>query len=215
MDIKHFFKQEQIGHEIIVVDDGSKDNTVQVAQECLPEVKILRHKRNLGKGAAVRTGVLEASGKYILFMDADNSTRIQELKKFLPLIRGGLILIGSRYLKDSYIQASQPRLRIILGRIGNIIIRVLLIKGIHDTQCGFKLFSHGAAKKIFEAQTIQGFAFDIEILALARYFGYSIKEIPINWHNELKGTLSYKSYLLSLRDLFLIKRNFICKRYPS
>ena len=176
--------------EIIVVDDGSSDNTPKIIEaiqkkEGKTKVKLLKNSRNQGKGFSVKKGVLTAKGKYILFTDADLSTPIEELEKFLfYLNRGYEVAIGSRALPESKTEVSQPWYRIILGKIFNKIVQIFIIRGIRDTQCGFKCFLRDVAKDIFQAQKIKRFGFDVEILYLAKVKGYKVKEVPVVWRNS-------------------------------
>lgn len=179
--------------EVIVVDDGSGDDTVKLARaaaeieprlwvECLP--------RNMGKGAAVRRGVEVASRDWVLFSDADLSTPIEEL---LLLVRaadaGAEIVIGSRDTSGSRIERHQPWYREAMGRTFNRFVRVVAVPGFRDTQCGFKLFSASAARDCFGRQTIDGFAFDVEILWIAWRRGYRIAEVGIRWINDDRSTV--------------------------
>lgn len=183
-----YLDSRQIQAEIIVVDDGSKDKTTAVAREILgdwPLQKVVSLPENQGKGAAVKEGLLQASGEFILFSDADLSTPIEELEKMLPLARLGYqVVIASRALPESEIKKRQSWLREHMGKTFNFLVRLLLIKDIKDTQCGFKLFEQKAARKIFSELQTKGFAFDVEALALARRFGYKIAQIPVAWVNS-------------------------------
>lgn len=174
--------------EIIVVDDGSTDNTaLMVVALCLevPGLRVIRYPRNKGKGFALRTGVLSSRGSMVLLADADLSTPIEELETLRPLIasQSHQIAIGSRALALSEIVRAQPLWRRGMGRVFNRIVRVLVLDGFHDTQCGFKLFSGEVARLLFGAARIDRFACDVEILALAQKKGYRIAEVPIKWTN--------------------------------
>ncbi len=196
-------------YEILIVLDGSKDNTLNIVTELAQEYKAIRIIHNVvnrGKGAVVRQGILESIGEYVLFMDADNSTRIQELDAMLPVLKQGTeIVIGSRDMKESKVEIHQAWYKELLGDLGNWWIQILLVGGIQDTQCGFKAFSGIAARRIFEKVSMRGWSFDIEVLALARYFGYSIKEMPVIWYNDDSSHVTLKDYIAVLRDTFIIK----------
>ena len=172
--------------EIIVVDDGSKDQTVKRVKEFTRQHKgivLLTNPCNHGKGYVVRQGMLESKGEYALFTDADLSAPIQEVEKLLfHLGRGYDIAIGSRALKDSNVKVSFGRM--IIGSTFNFIVRVLLLPDIVDTQCGFKCFKGEIARELFKKQRIDGFSFDVEILYLARMREYKLKQVPINWYQS-------------------------------
>ncbi len=183
--IASYLDAKKINYEIIVVDDGSQDNTANLVNEFgNNRIKLLRNSQNMGKGFSVKRGMLAAKKNYVLFSDADLSTPIEELEKFIPFLDGYDILIGSRNLKDSDIRIRQPFLRSKLGRIFPILVKLLLVGGIKDTQCGFKLFRKKAIIPIFSRQTLNNFGFDVEILFIAKKLGFKIKEIPIIWVNS-------------------------------
>ncbi|MCM8771878.1 MAG: glycosyltransferase family 2 protein [Candidatus Omnitrophica bacterium] len=208
-NIYKYFKNRNLAFEIIVVDDGSKDKTVEIVNKFADgknEIKIIKHEKNLGKGAAVKTGVLNASGNLILFTDADLSTPIEEFEKLEKKIKEGYdIAIGSRGLKDSKIIIPQPLFRRIVGKIFPLLVRLLIIKDFRDTQCGFKLFKK-ETKKIFEELKTNGFAFDVEFLARGKKEGYKIAEVGVVWYNSPESKVSLlKSPLKMLIELKKIK----------
>lgn len=195
--------------EVILVDDGSTDRTTDVAREVIKDKRliVIRNIINQGKGYSVKRGVLASNGEVILFLDADISTPIEELDKMLPWIDKGYdIIIGSRAVPDSLIEIPQPWYRQTMGKIFNYIVRAFILKVFKDTQCGFKCFKKEAAMKIFSLQRLAGFAFDVEILLIARRFGFKIKEIPVRWINSpeskvrlVKGSLSMLWELFNIR----------------
>jgi len=174
--------------EIIVVDDGSSDETVTKTREMIathPRLNILVQPQNRGKGAAVKRGMLEASGDIRLFMDADHSTHIREAEKVLAAMeRGAEVVIASRQHEESDISVSQSWLREHMGKSFNFIMRSIVGLKMEDTQCGFKAFTAKAAKDIFSRQKLDGFSFDVELLFLASKLGYAVTEIPVEWINE-------------------------------
>jgi dolichyl-phosphate beta-glucosyltransferase len=170
-----------------VVDDGSTDDTcgvVRVRAQGDGRIRLVENGQNRGKGYSVAHGVREAKGDWVLFSDADLSTPIEELLK-LEAARGEAeIAIGSRALPDSDLKKRQPLYREMMGRTFNVLVQALVFPGIQDTQCGFKLFRADVAKKLFELRTIDGFAFDVEVLYLARKHGYAVAEVPVIWIND-------------------------------
>jgi dolichyl-phosphate beta-glucosyltransferase len=172
--------------EILVVDDGSSDGTAAIAQNtALADSITLRcliHDRNRGKGAAVRTGFGAACGDAILLCDADMSTPIEEVEALGEALAGG-IAIGSRAIDRSRIERPQPRYRDFMGRTFNLAVQLLAVPGLRDTQCGFKLFDGDLGRSLAAAQKVDGFAFDVELLFLARSWGVEIHEIPVRWRH--------------------------------
>lgn len=173
--------------EILVVDDGSVDSTVDYVKSFSqerPQVRIISYKPNRGKGHAVRTGVLAAAGELVLFDDADGSSPIEELPKLEAAIATGAdIAIGSRAKPDEQRVVNALAYRKYVGNTFNMIVQSLLLPGIFDTQCGFKLFKREVCQDIFSVACQDGFAFDVEILYIARRRGYKVEEVPINWSN--------------------------------
>ncbi|MEY3470736.1 MAG: hypothetical protein RLZZ223_86 [Candidatus Parcubacteria bacterium] len=196
-------------YEVLVVLDGSQDNTFSVVANLADEykyIRIINNKINRGKGAVVKQGILESKGEYVLFMDADNSTHIDELDNIMPHLLDGIqVVVGSRDLADSQVKVRQARYKELLGDLGNWWIQFLLVGGIKDTQCGFKVFHGNTARQIFDKVTMQGWSFDIEVLAIARYFGFKIKEMPVVWYNDTDSHVTLKDYLIVLRDTIIIR----------
>lgn len=174
--------------EILVVDDGSRDATSDVARRAAaldPRIRALGYAGNRGKGYAVRTGVDAARGAQILFCDADLSTPIEEVESLRRrLAEGWDVAIGSRHLAASRILVRQPLHRRHLGRVFNGVVSLLAVRGFADTQCGFKLFRREAARRIFPRVKTDGFAFDVEILIRAREAGLRVAEVPVRWQND-------------------------------
>lgn len=217
------YVRESEGYEIIVADDGSKDATVRIVQgyiNLLGNLRLIVNPENHGKGFVVRQGMLEARGKYRLFTDADNATPIEEVEKLLPYLKeapkwkphtdqAGLgsydIAIGSIGLRESDVEQRESLLRVIAGKMGNWLIQLLVLWGIHDTQRGFKLFSAEAAQDVFKRLFLNRWSFDIEALAVARRLGYGIKEVPIRWFHDPQSRVTARAYLNVLLELFKIK----------
>ena len=198
-------------YEIIVVDDGSSDGTGRTVDHIAMHVRngrLVRYEKNRGKGHALRTGVLVTKGDLILGMDADLSTPMDELRKLMPyLSEGGFdIAIGSRALALSDIIKKQPWWRRGMGKMFNKIVKAIVIGGFNDTQCGFKLFRGVVGRTLFGEAKIDRFAYDVEILALARKKGYGIKEVPIRWINSPESRVDpVKDSLQMLADLVRIR----------
>ncbi len=181
-----FCKGHFRSYEIIVVDDGSYDKTEAVAKRYRSHhVRILRNARNHGKGYAVRQGILAARYPLLLFSDADLATPIRELSGMLQWMQQGFdIVIASRNLKGSRLVVKQAFYRRLMGRAFPVLVQLLLLPGLKDTQCGFKLFRTGVARELARLQRLNGFAFDVELLYLARQRGYAVKEVPVKWIDQ-------------------------------
>ena len=181
----HWCTTEKLNFELLIADDGSRDETLALAR--LFEESDIRVRAlacpHMGKGATVRLGVLNAQGEAILFMDADGATPLSEIPKLMAAIRSGAdVAIGSRVIQSpGEVEIKTPLHRKIIGRVFAFFVNLFAIEGIGDTQCGFKMFRREAAQAIFSRQKTAGFAFDVEILYIARRLGFSIAEIPVNW----------------------------------
>jgi len=226
-EIDRYLSKQDYDYEIIVVSDGSKDKTAEVVENLKSQIqnlKIIDNKKNNGKGFVVRQGLMEAKGDFRLFTDADNSTSIDQVEKMLPYLKracpepveeGYDIVIGSRDVKGAVLEPPQPWLRqVILGE-GFKLFRKLIIGlwEVEDTQCGFKCFTKKVAEDIFSKCKINKFAFDPEILILAKRFGYKIKEVPVYWKNDLESKVKFKSILKMALDLFKIRYYLISRKY--
>ena len=196
------------GAEILVVNDGSSDRTAAIAREAGSklarddlQIHIVDNPGNRGKGYSVRHGAGKASGEWVLFSDADLSAPIEECDKLFAAVAEGDFdgAIGSRGLDRSLIGIHQPLLREAMGRLFNVAVRLIAGLSFADTQCGFKLFSRRAAARIFAAQRLERFGFDVEILYLARKFGFRVAEVPVRW-DDVEGT---KVAAFSGADAFL------------
>ncbi|HEY9789591.1 MAG TPA: dolichyl-phosphate beta-glucosyltransferase [Candidatus Obscuribacterales bacterium] len=173
--------------EVLVVDDGSRDRTVDVIDNFAkdhPGVRAISYQPNQGKGHALKTGVMKADGELILIDDADGSSPIEEVARLEAGIASGAdIVIGSRAKPDPSRRVEALVHRKFIGNTFNLIVQSLLLPGLYDTQCGFKLFKKQPAKDIFSASEVRGYGFDVEILFIARLRGYKVEETAINWHN--------------------------------
>jgi dolichyl-phosphate beta-glucosyltransferase len=204
--------------ELIIVDDGSKDNTIEVVSKIFENkpqnvahvtARVIGLGENQGKGAAVRKGMLEAIGKIRIFTDADFSTPIKEVEKVIPLLERGDcdVVVGSRAVDGrKLVKKHQPWYREAMGRFFNVIVQTFVFRGIKDTQCGFKGFTDRAAEKLFVRQKITGFSFDVEILYLARKAGMRMKEIAIEWYNDERSTVDTASSAKALLELLRIRK---------
>ncbi|MDD5710637.1 MAG: glycosyltransferase family 2 protein [Candidatus Colwellbacteria bacterium] len=211
VDIDRHLSKEDFSYEILVVNDGSKDDTAAVVEKLsrlVPHLRLASYEPNQGKGYAVKFGMLEARGRYRLLMDADNSTTVDQFSKIQPFLKEGYhVVIGSRDIKGAVVDPPQPFFKRILGNLGNIYIQLLFLPGIWDTQCGFKCFSEEVAEKVFPLSRVKRFGFDPEILYLAKKFGYKIKQVPVHWVNDaaslvtLVGANSYIKVLLDVTKL--------------
>jgi dolichyl-phosphate beta-glucosyltransferase len=180
-----FVHEQKWAAEVIVVDDGSRDGTADIVRRLAttePMLQLLENPGNRGKGYSVRNGMLRARGHIILFSDADLSSPISEAPKLLAALSSGVdVAIGSRWMRAELQTKRQSWLRQILGRVFNLLARVILGLQFHDTQCGFKAFTREAAQAIFPLQRIERWGFDPEILFLARKLGFTVEEIPVLW----------------------------------
>lgn len=198
--------------EILVVDDGSSDSTVQVAEQYAKRgfaVRVLRNPGNRGKGFAVRHGMQEGTGEWLLFTDADLSTPIAEIEKLWAAVRDGqaAVAIGSRALDRSLIGVRQPLFRERAGQIFNWVMQRVLGLRLSDTQCGFKLFRQDAARAVFERQKLDRFGFDAEALFLAQKLGFKIREIPVRWNDVAGSKVSITSGARGFLDLLRVRLN--------
>ena len=186
--IERYLAEKGIPYELILVDDGSVDGTRMImdrAAERNPSVRVEALPRNRGKGRAIATGVAVARGSEILVTDADLSTPIEELDKLRTALHGGAgVAIGSRALRGSRVEISQPVYRVLMGKVFNLLVQVVLLPGIWDTQCGFKLFRADVAHEVFAGLTTDGFGYDPEVLYHAKKRGVKIAEVPVVWRNS-------------------------------
>ena len=203
--VDEYLFKNKIDSEIIISDDGSTDGTLEYVKSVKTKtsLKLVGDKIRQGKGAGVKRGILASSGDYAIFTDADNSTEMKEIEKFWPLAKEYDVIIGSRYAGIKQ-EKEQSFLRRLVSRGGSNLIKLFTGLDFKDTQCGFKMFSRAAAKKIFPALQDKGWGFDVEVLLLARKFGFKTKEIAVRWRDaegsHLKsGTDSIKTFFEILK----------------
>lgn len=212
-----YLQKQSYTWEIAVVNDGSTDNTSQIVQQFSaknPHISLLEYGQNHGKGYAVRYGMTHVSGDIRVFMDADNSTSIDHLEKFLPILNTGFdIVIGSRDIAGARISVHQSKIKEILGDLGNLWIQFWAVSGIQDTQAGFKVFTNKASDDIFPYLTIDRWGFDVEALAVARMRGYNISEQPITWVNDPNSKVSASAYLQVLKEVVQVRINMLAGTY--
>jgi dolichyl-phosphate beta-glucosyltransferase len=216
--IRKYLDAQNYPYEVIVSNDASKDTTmaiVEIIKEGWPELRVLNNLKNMGKGATVKNAILNALGKYLIFTDADNATPISEIEKLWPFMGEYQVVIGSRHCHGAKIHVSQVFYRVILSRLSNVLIRILAVPGVSDTQCGFKLFEANAGKNIFANVTIDRWGFDFEALMVALRLRYKIKEVGIEWRNDPESKFASKEAVRTLIDLFKIKRNMLRGEYDA
>jgi dolichyl-phosphate beta-glucosyltransferase len=212
-EIHRYLDGKDVEYELILVDDGSLDGTRQVMDEAAerhPSVRVEALPHNRGKGRALATGVGVARGDEILLTDADLSTPIEELAKLqAALEKGAGIAIGSRALRASRVEVSQPIYRVLMGKAFNLIVQAVLLPGIWDTQCGFKLFRADVAHRVFAGLVTDGFGYDPEVLYRARRQGVKIAEVPVVWRNSAPTKVS------PIRSSFDMLRHVIRIRFQA
>ena len=220
LDMDKYLRKQKYEYEIIVVNDGSSDKTVEKVKKLKSEIKGLKlidNKKNHGKGFVVRQGLLKAKGKIRLFSDADNSTSIDQIEKVFPWIKKGFdIVIGSRDAKGAVLDPPQPLFRMFLGNAFNLMVQITVgLWGVWDTQCGFKALTAKAANKILPKCKIDRWAFDPEILVIGKKLGYKIKEIPVVWRNDINSKVKFKGVVRMAIDLLKIRWNLISHKYDK
>ena len=205
--VKSYLLDKKIDHELLLVNDGSKDNTKEVI-ESIEGVKALSYEKNRGKGGAVKYGIENASGDYVLFMDADLSTDLSAIEKVVELAPNYDLIIGSRHAKDSVIKKKQPWTRVFIGWCCRVLVKMLFHTKLKDTQCGFKAMKTDVAKKIVAKQLVTNFAFDVEYIYIARLNNLSMYELGVIWSDDRGSTVNpIKSSLKFFRDIFFIRRH--------
>jgi dolichyl-phosphate beta-glucosyltransferase len=219
-DIVVYCRTRARAFELIVVDDGSRDGTTGVGRclsEEFPEVRLIRLPANHGKGYAVRSGVVNAVGRIILFADADGATPISEIERLESALNGGAdIAAGSRALRAAGVQVRAKVYRHLIGRTFHRLVEWLTDCGVKDTQCGFKLFKSGVAQELFSRMRMNGYSFDVEVLMMARRLGYRVAEVPVNWTHMpgSKVRLTVDSFRMAA-DLFRIRAHCLRGEYEA
>lgn len=209
--ILNFLETQAYTAEVIIVENGSQDRTAEIAAQFAQEhhnVHLLREPM-AGKGLAVRQGMLAAQGDYRFICDADLSMPIEEVNRFLPPQLGYFdIAIGSREVPGA-VRYDEPLYRHLIGRVFNLLVRLLTIPGIQDTQCGFKCFKAEVVDDIFQVQSLDGWTFDVEVLFIAMKRGYTILEVPISWYfNRGSRVHLLRDTVAMFTDLFRIRMNW-------
>lgn len=226
-EVIQYLSQQSYTWEVILSDDGSTDGTAAQLDQFAAahaHVRVL-HNEHAGKGPTVQSGMLEAQGEWRLFTDFDQSTPLKEIEKLFAFKDLYPVIIGSREIKGA-IRDKEPWYRHIMGKVFNLFVQLLAIPGIYDTQCGFKLFSAQEAHHLFSSLVIYGRqksrhdaftgAFDVEVLYLARKFGYDIKEVPILWHHHETDRVSpVKDSVRMLKDIVRVRLADIQRKYPD
>jgi dolichyl-phosphate beta-glucosyltransferase len=210
VQLRDYYSAQSYTWHVTVVSDGSRDGTNALVREFAaanPGFSLIEYMPNQGKGYAVRKGMLEVEGEILLFCDADLATPQEETSKLLAhILDGAEVAIGSRPLQESRLEKRQPLYRELLGRGFNFAVQMLAVKGIKDTQCGFKMFRREAAHEIFSRCTMDGFSFDFEALMIARDLGFRIDEVPIRWsHVEGSKVVLMRDGPRMIRDLFKLR----------
>jgi len=213
-----FVRQQGWNVEIIVVNDGSRDDTLDIVRRLMaqaPEIRLLENPGNRGKGYSVRNGMLQALGEVVMFTDSDLSAPIEEAELlFAAIALGADIALGSRWLEKGRQTHRQPLYRQFFGRCFNAVTRAVMGLRFADTQCGFKAFTREAAQTVFQLQTIEGWGFDPEILFIALKRGYKVVEVPVSWAHDERTRMSYlKDGVKMLEDIAIIRGNALRGRY--
>jgi glycosyltransferase involved in cell wall biosynthesis len=206
--------------EVLVIDDGSKDDTAAIVQRWMPQhprLHLVQNPGNKGKGYSVRNGLLQAAGDIVMFTDADLSSPMEEAERLLDAIADGAdVAIGSRWLDRTRQTIHQPLYRQFFGRCFNWVTRTVMGLPYKDTQCGFKAFKRSAAQVIFRLQTIERWGFDPEILFIARKLKYVVREVPVTWGHDERSRMSYlKDGMKMLEDMARIRSNSVRGRYDE
>lgn len=206
--IKEYFEKIGKSYEVVIVLDGPTDNTPEIVKEKIkdkPNFWVMDRKENHGKGYSIREGFAAAHGEWRLWTDMDGATPISNLDNFIPEFEKADLVIGSRDLKTSNIEKHQPRWKELMGDGGNFLIQFMMgLRGIYDTQCGFKAFSEEVVREVFPRTKVDRWGIDFEILMIAKKLGYRISEVPVVWLDMGYSLVGFKGYLITLRELFKV-----------
>ncbi len=209
-DVVEFVQAQDYGVEVLVVDDGSADRTPAIVKEFstkYPYIQLLQPGHG-GKGHAIKAGMLQCKGEYAFLCDADLAMPITELPKFLPPQKNGYqVAIGSRE-GEGAVRYNEPAYRHLMGRVFNLLVKIMAVPGFEDTQCGFKCFHRAVIDDLFSKQTIKGFSFDVEVLYIAQKRNYKIVEVPIHWYYQTESKVHpIKDTIRMVRDMLAVRRN--------
>ena len=217
-EVARYLTGRRVAHEVLLIDDGSRDQTVSIARQLEREFPVrLFQSPHLGKGAAVKRGMLEAHGRYRLFMDADHSTHIREWDTCAPWLQEGFeVVIGSRKMAGANVMVRQPPVREAMGKVFTRLTNAMLSMNVSDITCGFKTFHAEAAQRIFSLQRMDGWGFDAEILFIAKRLGYRIKEVPVVWADDASTKVHlFKDAARSFTELIDIRLGALRGAYPT
>lgn len=214
VEARDYFRARGRSVELIAVDDGSRDGTSRLVQrlaEAMPELRLIRLPANRGKGYAVRTGVVNARGRRVLFADADGATPMAEVERLdAALDAGADVAIGSRGLESDEVRVRARLYRRVIGRSFHLLVQALTVRGIRDTQCGFKLFTARAAHDLFSRMRMNRFSFDVEVLLMAQVRGFRVDEVPVNWAHQPGSRVNLVTDSARMAaDLFVIRGNLL------
>lgn len=212
--IKEFVKGRKEEFEVIVVNDGSTDDTPEIVKGFDKSIKIVEYGRNMGKGYAIKKGMLESTGDITLFMDADASADIKELDRFIPYLREGYeVVVGSRTLEKDSIVVKEKLLRRFVGFLSHKLIATVIKSDVKDLLCAFKVYDKKAKEAIFRKQISNGMASDYEAIFLAQKLGFKVKELPIKWEHKEGGTAKPSWYTKALKELLMVRINNLFGKY--